>query len=159
MGTWWVHQLALAFMWLSLALMVEVNSTQILLAVTTDSITSLLNKTLHLSFQMWYVVMFEGPSSYCHGAVILVKECILEGGLHDPFGICGACPPFYENYLSDIGSHYAILGHVPNVFCFPTMWACQAGIFASKPSTCWESMAAPQPHKPFEFRVCERFEM
>jgi hypothetical protein len=47
--------------------------------------------------------VIEGPSCYCHGAIILVKECILEGGLHDPFGIYGACPPFHENYLSDIG--------------------------------------------------------
>jgi hypothetical protein len=44
-------------MWFSLALIVEVNSTHILLAVITDGVISLPCRILHLSFHMWKVAM------------------------------------------------------------------------------------------------------
>jgi hypothetical protein len=91
----------------------EVNSTHMLLAMITDGMISLLYRTLHLFFHIWKVAMsFSVLDSYYHGGIVFIE------------GICYACPPFCEDYISDIGSYYAIISHVPNVFYFPAVWAC-----------------------------------
>jgi hypothetical protein len=66
----------------------------------------------------------------------------LKRGSPDPFGVHGACPPFHEDYISDIGSYHALVGHVPNVFYFPAVWAYCVGILASEPGACWKGVAA-----------------
>jgi hypothetical protein len=98
----------LAFIWISLVLIVEVNSTHLLLAVIVD----------------------------CHGGVVFIEECTLKRGSPDPFGVRGSCPPFCEDYISDMGRYHVVVDHMPNVFYFAAVWACCVGILASEPGAC-----------------------
>jgi hypothetical protein len=95
-----------------LSLYFEFNFTLILLIT--------LNFPCHLLYvESGYIIQCFG--SYCHGSVVIIEECTLKHGSYDSFGVNGACSPFYENYISDIGSYHAVIGNVPNVFYFPAV--------------------------------------